>query len=27
LLPGLFNNYEEVDYIFEKFRGRLDEAP
>ncbi len=26
LLPGLFNNYEEVDYIFEKFRQRLDAA-
>ncbi|MEW6079689.1 MAG: TRAP transporter substrate-binding protein DctP [Thermodesulfobacteriota bacterium] len=26
LLPGLFNNYEEVDYIFEKFRKRLDRA-
>jgi len=26
LLPGLFNNYEEVDYICEKFRKRLDEG-
>ena len=26
LLPGLFNNYDEVDYIFEKFRKRLDRA-
>jgi TRAP-type C4-dicarboxylate transport system substrate-binding protein len=26
LLPGLFNNYEEVDYICEKFRKRLDET-
>jgi TRAP-type C4-dicarboxylate transport system substrate-binding protein len=26
LLPGLFNNYEEVDYICEKFRERLDRA-
>ncbi len=26
LLPGLFNNYEEVDFICEKFRKRLDEA-
>jgi TRAP-type C4-dicarboxylate transport system substrate-binding protein len=26
LLPGLFNNYEEVDYIFEKFRKRLDKG-
>jgi len=24
LLPALFNNYEEVDYIFEKFREKLD---
>ncbi len=26
LLPGLFNNYDEVDYIFEKFRKQLDEG-
>ena len=26
LLPGLFNNYDEVDFIFEKFRKRLDKA-
>ena len=26
LLPGLFNNYEEVDYIYEKFEKRLDKA-
>lgn len=26
LLPGLFNSYEEVDYICEKFRKRLDKA-
>ena len=26
LLPGLFKNYEEVDYIFEKFRQRLDKG-
>ena len=26
LLPGLFRNYEEVDYICEKFRKRLDKA-
>ena len=26
LLPGLFRNYEEVDYIFEKFRQRLDKG-
>jgi TRAP-type transport system periplasmic protein len=26
LLPGLFRNYEEVDYICEKFRKRLDEG-
>jgi len=26
LLPGLFNNYEEVDYIFKKFRKRIDKA-
>jgi TRAP-type C4-dicarboxylate transport system substrate-binding protein len=26
LIPGLFNNYEEIDYICEKFRKRLDET-
>ncbi len=26
LIPGLFNNYEEVDYILKKFRKRLDKA-
>ncbi|ABW68881.1 TRAP transporter substrate-binding protein DctP [Desulfosudis oleivorans] len=26
LLPGLFNNYDEIDYIYEKFRRRLDRA-
>ncbi|MDY6832726.1 MAG: TRAP transporter substrate-binding protein DctP [Thermodesulfobacteriota bacterium] len=26
LLPGLFNNYDEIDYIYEKFRKRLDSA-
>jgi TRAP-type C4-dicarboxylate transport system substrate-binding protein len=26
LLPGLFRNYEEVDYVYEKFRKRLDEG-
>ncbi len=26
LLPGLFKNYDEVDYIFEKFRKRLDKG-
>ena len=26
LLPGLFNNYAEVDYICDKFRKRLDEG-
>jgi TRAP-type C4-dicarboxylate transport system substrate-binding protein len=26
LMPGLFNNYEEVDYICEKFRQRLDQG-
>ncbi len=26
LVPGLFNSYEEVDYICEKFRKRLDEG-
>ncbi|MEW6078451.1 MAG: TRAP transporter substrate-binding protein DctP [Thermodesulfobacteriota bacterium] len=26
LLPGLFSNYEEIDYIREKFRKRIDEA-
>ena len=26
LLPGLFNNYDEVDYIFETFRKKLDKA-
>ncbi|MEW6076347.1 MAG: TRAP transporter substrate-binding protein DctP [Thermodesulfobacteriota bacterium] len=26
LVPGLFKNYEEVDYICEKFRKRLDEG-
>ena len=26
LLPGLFNNYDEIDYICEKFRKRLDSA-
>jgi TRAP-type C4-dicarboxylate transport system substrate-binding protein len=25
-LPGLFNNFEEVDYICEKFRKRIDEG-
>ncbi len=24
LLPGLFNNYEEIDHIFKKFRKRID---
>ena len=26
LMPGLFNNYQEVDYIYEKFERRLDKA-
>ena len=26
LMPTLFNNYDEVDYIFEKFRQRLDQG-
>ena len=26
LLPGLFKNYEEVDFILEKFRKRLDQS-
>jgi TRAP-type C4-dicarboxylate transport system substrate-binding protein len=26
LVPGLFNSFEEVDYIFEKFRKRLDDG-
>ncbi|MDY6904537.1 MAG: TRAP transporter substrate-binding protein DctP [Thermodesulfobacteriota bacterium] len=26
LLPGLFNNYAEVDYIFKKFEKRIDKA-
>ncbi len=26
MLPGLFRNYDEVDYISEKFRKRLDES-
>lgn len=26
LVPGLFKNYEEVDYVLEKFRRRLDKA-
>ncbi len=26
LIPGLFNNYDEVDYILKKFRRELDEA-
>ena len=26
LMPTLFNNYDEVDYIFKKFRKRLDEG-
>lgn len=26
LLPGLFKNYDEVDYIFERFRQRLDKG-
>ncbi len=26
LIPGLFKNYEEIDYITEKFRKRLDQA-
>ena len=26
LIPGLFNNYDEVDYISEKFRKRLDQT-
>ncbi len=26
LMPGLFNNYEEVDYICKKFRKQLDEG-
>lgn len=26
LMPALFNNYDEVDYILEKFRKRLDEG-
>ncbi len=26
LLPGLFKNYEEVDYILEKFRKRIDQS-
>lgn len=26
LIPGLFNNYDEVDYISEKFRKRLDKT-
>lgn len=25
-LPGLFENYDEVDYVFKKFRKRIDEA-
>ncbi|ABW68971.1 TRAP transporter substrate-binding protein DctP [Desulfosudis oleivorans] len=24
MLPGLFNNYEEIDYIYKKFRKRID---
>ncbi len=24
MLPGLFNNYEEIDYIYNKFRKRID---
>ncbi len=26
LVPGLFNNYDEIDYIFKKFRKRIDKS-
>lgn len=26
MLPGLFNNYEEIDYIYETFRKRIDKG-